>query len=109
MKSIKEFIKNNPVLTYFIITFAISWSGIIWVMAQAGFKIFSGEGIFEKGLQGMILVTWLSMLAGPSIAGLLITWLADGKPGLKQLLARFLTWRVSSGMRPPFSSSRPCW
>ncbi|MDD5593896.1 MAG: CPBP family intramembrane metalloprotease [Candidatus Margulisbacteria bacterium] len=95
MKTIMASIKNHPVLTYFIIAYAISWGGILWVMAQAGFKIFSGMGVFEKGLQGMILVSWLSMLAGPSIAGLLMTWLADGKSGLKQLLARFLTWRVA--------------
>ena len=29
MKSIRDLVKNNPVLTYFIITFTISWGGFL--------------------------------------------------------------------------------
>ena len=36
----------------------------------------------------------MTMLAGPSFAGLLMTWLAGGREGLRELGARLLRWRV---------------
>jgi membrane protease YdiL (CAAX protease family) len=37
------------------------------------------------------------MLAGPSVTGLLLTGLVDGKSGLREILRRLLTWRVGAG------------
>lgn len=88
-------IKRHPTTIYFFFAYAIAWGGILWSVGQSWFGILTGESVFERGLSGQILVVWLIMLAGPSIAGLLMTSLVDGKKGLKQLLARFLTWRVA--------------
>ena len=36
------------------------------------------------------------MLAGPSVAGLLLTGLVDGRAGFRELLSRLLRWRVGA-------------
>ena len=36
------------------------------------------------------------MLAGPSVAGILLTGLVDGRAGLRELLSRLLRWRVGA-------------
>ena len=35
MRTIKAF-KNHPVVTYYALTFAISWGGILWVIGGPG-------------------------------------------------------------------------
>src|SRR5688572_6640988 len=88
MSRLKVFVARHPVPTYFALTFAISWGGLLAV----------------GGLDGMSGTTWQSdprlpflvvaMLAGPSIAGLLLTALVSGRAGLRKLLSRLLRWRV---------------
>ena len=39
-------------------------------------------------------VMYVAMLAGPSVAGLLMTSLVSGRAGLREVLARLLKWRV---------------
>jgi len=87
--------KRYPATSYFFFAYLIAWGGTLWTIGQSGFRIFTGESVFAQGLSGQIMVVWLFMLAGPGIAGLLMTSLVDGKKGLKHLLARFLTWRVA--------------
>jgi len=36
----------------------------------------------------------IAMLAGPSVTGILMTWLIAGRTGVRELLSRVLTWRV---------------
>jgi membrane protease YdiL (CAAX protease family) len=90
MKSIKDFIKNNPVLTYFIITFAISWGGVILVMSA-----FGGIPATKEQFDTQIPIAIPVMLGGPSVAGLLLTGLVYGRAGFRDLLSRLLKWRVS--------------
>jgi membrane protease YdiL (CAAX protease family) len=89
MKSIKDFIKHNPVLTYFIITFAISWGA---VLVMIGYK---GMPTTKEQLDAQLPVAILAMLGGPSVAGLLCTGLVHGRAGFRELLSRLLKWRVS--------------
>ena len=39
----------------------------------------------------------MAMLAGPSVAGLLMTGIVDGRTGFRKLLSRLLKWRVGFG------------
>ncbi len=74
--AIKAFIKRHAVLTYYALTFAISWSG--FVLAVGGPSRFPGDPEqFERLLPS---VAW-AMLAGPSVAGLLLTGLVYGRAG----------------------------
>jgi membrane protease YdiL (CAAX protease family) len=82
------FIKRHPVLTYFTLTFAISWGG---------FLVVGGSGLFAGTswqTDPAFLVAVQVMLTGPPIAGLLMTVLVSGTAGLRELLSRLLKWRV---------------
>ena len=86
----KAFIESHPVLTYFVVTFVISWGGFVLVVGPGGFP-----GAPEQFETLLPFVAW-AMLAGPSIAGILLTGLVSGKAGLRELLSRLLRWRVGA-------------
>ncbi|TFG29667.1 MAG: CPBP family intramembrane metalloprotease [Promethearchaeota archaeon] len=87
--SISDFIKRYPVLTYYILTFAISWGGFSLVIAPYGFL---GT---EENLDTMFPLAVMVMLTGPCIAGILLTVLLSGKTGLRELFSQFLKWRIN--------------
>jgi hypothetical protein len=91
MNSIKAFIKKHPVLTYFALTFAISWGGFILVVGPSGFPGTGGQ--FDTLTPSVAS----AMLAGPSVAGIMLTGLVSGKAGLRGILSRLLRWRVGVG------------
>src|SRR5829696_880372 len=80
MKTIKALIKRHPLLSYFTLTFAISWGGMLLVIAVGG----SG---------GVPMLAWV---AGPPIAGILLTGLLHGRAGFRDLLTRMRRWRVGA-------------
>src|SRR5215203_3934243 len=90
MTTIKAFIKRHPLLTYFALAFAVSWGGILIVVGPGGIPGNSEqfEMLFPFG--------YLAMLAGPSVAGILLTGLVHGKAGLREFLSRLLKWRVAA-------------
>jgi membrane protease YdiL (CAAX protease family) len=90
MKTIKAFIKRHPVLSYFALTFAISWSGFLLV---GGPGLFAGTSWQTDPLFQCAI---LALLAGPPVAGLLLTGLVQGRAGLRELLVRLLRWRVGA-------------
>ena len=87
MSTVKGFIKKHPVATYFALTFAISWGG---VLAVVGPKSRATKDEFERLLPIIVVM----MLAGPSITGILLTTVVYGKAGLRELRSRLLKWRV---------------
>jgi membrane protease YdiL (CAAX protease family) len=90
MTTIKAFVKRHPVLTYFILAFAISWGGMLALIGPEGFL-----GVTElTDVLGPSV--YLAMLAGPCVAGLLLTGLVDGKMGFRELFSRLLKWRVGA-------------
>ncbi len=89
MPTIKAFTERHAVLTYFVLTFAISWGGFTLVVGgPSGFPGNPEE--FERLLP---FAAW-AMVAGPSVSGLLLTGLLSGGAGLRELLSRLLKWRV---------------
>jgi len=92
MATINTYIKRFPVLTYFALTFAISWGGLLLAIGGPG-AIWRFNEQFEMLLPRMILV----LLAGPSVSGVLLTGICDGKTGLRKYLSRLLKWRVGAG------------
>src|SRR5829696_10339024 len=91
MKTIKAFIKSHPLLSYFALVFAISWGGILIVAGPGGFL--GTKEISEVLFPIMVLAT----LAGPSVAGILMTGLVYGRAGFRDLFARMTRWRVGVG------------
>lgn len=88
MTAIKDFSRNHPVLTYFALTFVISWGGILLVVGPGGVPLKAEE------IETLLPLIYVAMAAGPSVAGILSTGLVDGRAGLRDLLSRLVRWRV---------------
>lgn len=92
MTRIPAFVRRHPVATYFALTFAISWGGVLAVIGgPAGMT-----GVKAQDSQ-LFPLALLAMLAGPSLSGVLMTALVDGRAGLRTLRVRLRRWRVQAG------------
>src|SRR5688572_19843005 len=91
MTTIKAFITKYSVLTYLALTFAISWGGFLLAVGPGGFASTTWQ------TDGRFPFAVLAMLAGPAVAGVLLTGLVDGMAGLREIHRRFLKWRVGAG------------
>jgi uncharacterized protein len=85
------FINKHPLLVYYLLTFALSWGG--FVLAVGPSALVNPNWLAE----GVFLPAVMAMLAGPSLAGLLLTGVVDGRAGYRALFSRLCRWRV--GMR----------
>jgi membrane protease YdiL (CAAX protease family) len=90
MSTINNFIKSHPVLTYYIFVFTISWGGMLVLVAPYGIP---GTG---EQVERMMLPALLVLFAGPSISGILMTGLINGRAGFRDLLSRLSKWRVDA-------------
>jgi uncharacterized protein len=90
MKTITAFIKQHPLLTYFALTFAISWGSLLLVASPAGISATSPAS------ETLLLFVYLAMLVGPSAAGVLVTGLVAGRAGFREVCSRLFRWRVSA-------------
>jgi hypothetical protein len=61
----RDFVNRHPVATYFVLTLAIAWGGILVVAGADGIPATAEE--FERLFPFVVL----ALLAGPSLAGLL--------------------------------------
>jgi len=86
-----SFIKRHSVVSYYVLTFAVSWSAILWVIISRGIPA------TKEGMQAVLPVAIVAMLLGPAGAGLLMTGLVDGRRGFRELGARLGRWRVGFG------------
>jgi CAAX protease family protein len=85
---IRPFARRNPIAAYFLLTFLISWAAALAVVARS---FFSGQ-LIPKTLG---LLVFPAMLLGPSVSGILLTALIDGRAGLRDLLSRICKWKVA--------------
>jgi membrane protease YdiL (CAAX protease family) len=88
MSPAQSFVTRRPVLTYFALAFGISWAGGLFVL---------GPSRIPTTIEHLMTIgplMYVAMLAGPSVAGLLMTSLVSGRAGLRELLARLTAWRV---------------
>jgi uncharacterized protein len=83
------FVRRHGVLAYFILAFAISWGGLLLVYGPGGLTNSAWRSDPRAALIGVAL------LAGPSVAGILMTGVVSGRAGYRDLLARLVRWRVS--------------
>lgn len=84
------FVRRHPVTAFYALVFAISWGGILLVIGGPGAIPGSGEQI-----ERLTLPVLLALFAGPSIGGIVMTGIASGRAGFRELLSRLLLWRVS--------------
>ena len=91
MAPIEALVRKHPVLTYFVLTFTISWGGVLLVIGGPG-----GMTGMKAQDNPMFPLALLAMVAGPSVSGVLLTGLIDGKQGLRALGSRLLKWRLGT-------------
>jgi len=87
--SISVFIKRHPVLTYFALTFTISWGGILTVIGPGGIPGTTAQ------IENLFPIALMTLLVGPSVSGILLTGLIYGREGFREFLSRLLKWRVN--------------
>jgi membrane protease YdiL (CAAX protease family) len=88
--TIREFVQRHPALSYYVLTFAISWGGILMLAGPSGIHATKEE--FER-----LLPIWVPVLVlGPSLTGILLTGVVAGRPGLREFRSRLLKWRVGA-------------
>lgn len=89
--SARALIQRHPVLTFYLVAFAISTVGILLIIGGPA----NLRGTSEQ-IDKLFLPVMLAWLAGPSVASIVLTGLVDGRAGYRDLLARFLCWRVGA-------------
>jgi membrane protease YdiL (CAAX protease family) len=90
MRTISRFIERNSALTYFVLTFAISWGAILAIVGPSG--ILGTREEFER----LFPIAVPLMVLGPSVSGILLTGLLAGRRGLRDFQSRLLKWRVGA-------------
>src|SRR5581483_7520433 len=74
-------LRRYPLLSYFLIAYGFTW---IWIL------------VFLIGF-GIPLATFtnIPVILGPTVAGLIMTYVMEGKAGIVHFLHRFVLWRVN--------------
>ncbi len=89
MSAVRAFARRHPLVSYFILTFAVSSGGILVVAGPDGIPLPASD----DPLQASPLL-YTAMLAGPALAGIVMTGVVRGRAGFRNLLDRLLSWRV---------------
>jgi hypothetical protein len=82
-------IGRHPVLSYYLLVFAISWGGILILIGGPG----NIPGPKEQA-EMLFFPALLIMFSGPLVSGVLMNYVIDGKEGLRKLLTHLFRWRV---------------
>jgi uncharacterized protein len=86
MTTIKSFTRRHPVVTFYVLVFAISWGGFLIAIGPT-------TGMSAVELPPAAL---LAMVAGPVVAGILMTGLVYGRAGFREFRSRLFRWRVEA-------------
>lgn len=88
------FLARHPLTSFFVMAYAFTW--IVWspwVFGQDGAGWLQVR--VDRKLSGFLNAA--AILAGPTLAGFVMTWVTEGRAGVGRLLARFVLWRVEAG------------
>lgn len=91
MSKIQAFIKDHPILSYYVLVFVISWGGMLLFIVRP-----YGIPATPEEANRLILPALLILFAGPSFSGLLMTGLVHGRAGYRDLGARLCKFRVGA-------------
>lgn len=80
----KAFVRRNQLLVMYVLMFVLAYPGLIWEVLYS-----QGLAPIQSPIVVSIFTGW-----GPGIAAVIVSAIALGKSGAKDLLRRFLVWRV---------------
>ncbi len=83
---LKALVKRQPLLSMYMILFVLGWTGLI-------LQILASQGLLSMPSAVAFIVQIVTGWA-PGIAAVLVTAILTGRTGVRDLLRRFLTWRV---------------
>ena len=90
MNTIKALIKRHPLLSYFALTFAITWGLFVLSVGPGGIPA------TKEQFTTMPLGAILAVLVGPSVSGIVLTGLVYRREGFRNLFTRMRRWRVGA-------------
>ena len=90
MKSRKPYFERHSLLLFFILTFLISWGGILLAIGPGG--ILGTKEVSDE----MMPLLYIATLLGPSVSGLVMIGLVHGKEGYRDFFSRLFKWRVGA-------------
>ncbi|HEX2990069.1 MAG TPA: CPBP family intramembrane glutamic endopeptidase [Anaerolineales bacterium] len=81
---VRAFIKRHSLLSMYLVMFALAWSVMI------------PQALYTQGILSAPLPSFLEILTGwaPGIAAFVVSAVVAGRAGVRDLLGRFLIWRV---------------
>ena len=82
-------LRKWPVLSFYLLTFALSWGCLLAVIGGPSAIPGDGEQVQRK-MAGAVF----ALIGGPAVAGVLLTGLLEGAAGLRALRSRLLRARV---------------
>jgi uncharacterized protein len=91
-KFMKTVFTRSPLLGFFFLSFLLSW--ILWIPLLIGHFMYgwtTWEG--DSWTNGRTMLGILGSL-GPAISAIILTFILEGKEGLRVLVKRILLWRV---------------
>jgi membrane protease YdiL (CAAX protease family) len=83
-------LRRHPVLTYYVLTFAISWGAVLAVILARGIPARQDEA------NAILPVAILAMLCGPLLAAVISAGLVGGRTGVRGLFARLRNWTAGA-------------
>jgi membrane protease YdiL (CAAX protease family) len=91
MSRIGTILRSRPVLSYYVLTFLISYTTLVLLMITRGLPATQAQ------MDAVLQLAIPFFLLGPLTAGLLMTGIVDGRQGFRNLGARLRSWRVGAG------------
>jgi uncharacterized protein len=76
MSTITAFVKRHPLISFFVLAYVLTWP---WIPLVSVSPLWGFPALF-----------------GPALAGVVVSTVADGRPGLRDLLSRTARWRVGA-------------
>jgi membrane protease YdiL (CAAX protease family) len=83
----RNFINNHSLAVYLFLAFVISWGLIIILAGPVNIPIDTAKS------KELLPILYVSMLFGPSVAGLLMIGILEGKKGFRRIKSGLLNWR----------------
>ncbi len=92
---IKNIIKKYQVIFFFLLTFIISWGNIIVLAIVFSTGVPASSIQFDRLYNELGPIIMMPFLFGPSIAGIIMTAIVDGKKGFRNLWSSLLRWKFN--------------